>query len=152
MDIPLSPQRGSFFRESFYQLNISCADIPCVLENGVVGGARSTQPVNIDRYVECGTLHITVNITPPSPNLHNSPQVYQPKITILPPKKLLYRDAFDSPSLNLFYACRITDPSKVDRLLLCRDPFNSPSPNLFYPRRITNPLKLARPCHRVRKR
>jgi hypothetical protein len=145
MEIPLSPQPGSFSRESFYQLNISCADIPCVLENGVVGGARSTQPVNIDRYVQCGTLHITVNITPPSPNLHNSPP-------ILPPKKLLYQDAFDSLSLNLFYACRITDPSKVDRLLLCRDPFNPPSPNLFYPRRITNPPKLARPCHRVRKR
>ncbi|KAI0276218.1 hypothetical protein BGY98DRAFT_935195 [Russula aff. rugulosa BPL654] len=45
--------------------------IPCVLENGVVGRARSTQAVNIDRYVQCDTLHITVNITPPSPNLHN---------------------------------------------------------------------------------
>lgn len=40
---------------SFYQLNISCADIPCVLEDGVVEAARPTQPVS---------LHITVNITP----------------------------------------------------------------------------------------
>jgi hypothetical protein len=47
---------------SFYQLNISRADIPCVLENDVEEAARSTQPV---------TLYITLNITPP--NLCNSP-------------------------------------------------------------------------------
>ena len=47
---------------SFNQLNISRADIPCVLENDVGKAARSTQPV---------TLYITVNITPP--NLHNRP-------------------------------------------------------------------------------
>jgi hypothetical protein len=47
---------------SFNQLNISRADIPCVLENGEV--ARSTQPV---------TLYITVNVTPP--NLYNSPSI-----------------------------------------------------------------------------
>jgi hypothetical protein len=47
---------------SFNKLNISRADIPCVLENDVGEAARSTQPV---------TLHITVNITPPNPN--NSP-------------------------------------------------------------------------------
>jgi hypothetical protein len=47
---------------SFYQLNISRADIPCVLENDVEEAARSTQPV---------TLYITINITPP--NLCNSP-------------------------------------------------------------------------------
>jgi hypothetical protein len=47
---------------SFNQLNISRADIPCVLENNVGEAARSTQPV---------TLYITVNITPP--NLYNSP-------------------------------------------------------------------------------
>ena len=47
---------------SFYQLNISRVDIPCVLENDVVEAARSTQPV---------TLHIRVNITPPT--LYNSP-------------------------------------------------------------------------------
>jgi hypothetical protein len=46
---------------SFYQLNISRADIPCVLENDVEEAARSTQPV---------TLFITINITP---NLCNSP-------------------------------------------------------------------------------
>jgi hypothetical protein len=42
---------------------------------------------------------------------------------ILPPKKLLYLEAF-----------------------------NPPLSNLFYPRRITNPSKLAVQCHRVRKR
>ena len=47
---------------SFYQLNISRADIPCVLENDVGEAARSTHPV---------TLYITVNIT--HPNLYNSP-------------------------------------------------------------------------------
>jgi hypothetical protein len=47
---------------SFHQLNISRADIPCVLENDVEEAARSTQPV---------TLYITVDITPP--NLCNGP-------------------------------------------------------------------------------
>jgi hypothetical protein len=47
---------------SFDQLNISRADIPCVLKNDVGEAARSTQPV---------TLYITVNITPP--DLYNSP-------------------------------------------------------------------------------
>ena len=47
---------------SFNHLNISRADIPCVLENNVGEAATSTQPV---------TLHITANITPP--NLYNSP-------------------------------------------------------------------------------
>jgi hypothetical protein len=47
---------------SFNQLNISPADIPCVLENDLGEAARSTQPV---------TLYITVNSTPP--NLYNSP-------------------------------------------------------------------------------
>ena len=52
------------FVENFFlfnQLNVSCADISCVLRNGVGGAARS-QPV---------TLYITVNVTPP--NLHNIP-------------------------------------------------------------------------------
>ena len=40
---------------SFNQLNISCADIPCVLECDVEGATRSTQPV---------TLYITVKIVP----------------------------------------------------------------------------------------
>jgi hypothetical protein len=44
------------------QLNITSADIPCVLGNGVGGTARSTHPV---------TLYITVNIRPP--DLYNSP-------------------------------------------------------------------------------
>jgi hypothetical protein len=47
---------------SFNQLNISRADIPCVLENDVGEAVTSAQPV---------TLHITVNITPP--DLCNSP-------------------------------------------------------------------------------
>jgi hypothetical protein len=47
---------------SFNQLNISRADIPCLLENGVGEAARSTQPV---------ILYISLNIAPP--NLYNSP-------------------------------------------------------------------------------
>jgi hypothetical protein len=43
---------------SFHQLNISRVDIPCVLQNDVGEGARSTQPV---------TLYIKVNITPADP-------------------------------------------------------------------------------------
>ncbi len=43
-------------------MNVSLADIPCVLENDVGEAARSTQPV---------TLYIAVNITPP--NLYNTP-------------------------------------------------------------------------------
>ena len=53
----------------FNQLNISRADIPCVLDNGVGEAARSTQTV---------TLYITVNITPS--NLYNS----SPRIVTLP--------------------------------------------------------------------
>ena len=48
----------------FNQLNVSRADIPCVLGNGIGGAAGSTQSV---------TLYITVHITPPS--LHNSATV-----------------------------------------------------------------------------
>ena len=47
---------------SFNHLNISRADIPCVLENNIAEAARSTQPV---------TLYITIKITPPT--LYNSP-------------------------------------------------------------------------------
>ena len=47
---------------SFNQLNISLADIPCVLGNDVGEALRSSQPV---------TLYITVNVTPP--DLCNSP-------------------------------------------------------------------------------
>jgi hypothetical protein len=47
---------------SFNQLNISRADIRCVLWNGAGGAARSALPV---------TLHIKVDITPP--NLYDSP-------------------------------------------------------------------------------
>ena len=46
----------------FDRLNISAADIPCVLENDVRKTARSTQPV---------TLYISVDITPPT--LYSSP-------------------------------------------------------------------------------
>jgi len=65
MPIPLASQSGAFVENSlsFNQLNISRADIPCVLENDVGEAARSTQLV---------TLYITVNITHP-PNLYNSP-------------------------------------------------------------------------------
>ena len=48
---------------SFGQLNISRADIPCVLDNSGQEAGRSTRPV---------TLYITINITPP--NLYRSPQ------------------------------------------------------------------------------
>jgi hypothetical protein len=67
MLIPLASQSGSFFIENFLlfnQFDVSRADIPCVLGNGIGGAARSTQSV---------TLYITVNITPPS--LRNSPAV-----------------------------------------------------------------------------
>ena len=47
---------------SFNRLNISRADIPCILENDGEEAGRSIQPV---------TLYITINITPP--NLYNSP-------------------------------------------------------------------------------
>ena len=47
---------------SFKHLNISRADIPCVLENDGGDAARSTQPV---------TLYITLNIT--HPNLYIRP-------------------------------------------------------------------------------
>jgi hypothetical protein len=46
----------------FNQLNISRADIPCVLENDIGEAARSTQPV---------ILYITINTTPANP--YNSP-------------------------------------------------------------------------------
>jgi hypothetical protein len=55
----------------FTQLNVSRADIPCVLGNGTAGAARSNQSV---------TLYITVNIKPPS--LHNSPTVHDDPATI----------------------------------------------------------------------
>ena len=49
----------------FSRLNLSHADIPCVLENDVAETARSTQPV-------CPvTLYMTINITPPT--LYGSP-------------------------------------------------------------------------------
>jgi hypothetical protein len=47
---------------SFNQLNISYADISCVLENDLGEAARTMQPI---------ILYITVNISPP--NLYNSP-------------------------------------------------------------------------------
>ena len=64
MRIPLTSQSGSFFENSlsFSQLNISRADISCVLENDVGKAAPSTHSV---------TLYITVNAT--LQNLYNSP-------------------------------------------------------------------------------
>ena len=59
---------------SFNQLNISCADIPCILENGTGGAARSTQPV---------TLYITLNITPPNPT--EDDESFAPEATIQGP-------------------------------------------------------------------
>jgi hypothetical protein len=46
----------------FNKLNVSRADIPCVIGDGAGGAAKPTQPV---------TLHIMVNITPS--NLYDSP-------------------------------------------------------------------------------
>ena len=46
---------------SFNQLNISCADVPCILGNSIGGAALSTQPV---------TLYISVKIM--TPNLYKS--------------------------------------------------------------------------------
>jgi hypothetical protein len=34
-------------------------------------------------------------------------------MTVLPPKKLPYRDAFNHPPPNNLYLCRITNPSKL---------------------------------------
>ena len=48
---------------SFNQLNISRADIPCILGNGTEGATRPTQPV---------TLYITVSTTAPDP--YDGPQ------------------------------------------------------------------------------
>ena len=61
---PLSPKVVRFAKDylSFDQLNVSRADIPCLLENAAGGAARSTQPV---------TLYITVKIT--YSNLYNGP-------------------------------------------------------------------------------
>ena len=61
---PLKVVRFLMNSLSFNQLNISRTDISCVLGNGDMGAARSTQPV---------TLYITVNITPS--NLYNLPSI-----------------------------------------------------------------------------
>jgi hypothetical protein len=50
---------------SFNRLNISWADIPCVLENDVGEAAQST------RSTQSVTLYITINITPP--DLYSGP-------------------------------------------------------------------------------
>jgi hypothetical protein len=57
---PQPPKVVRFVENSllFNQLNISRADIPCVLENNSEEAGRSTQPV---------TLYITVNISPSNP-------------------------------------------------------------------------------------
>jgi hypothetical protein len=79
---------------SFNQLNISRADIPCVLKNDVEEATRSTQPV---------TLYITVNITPP--NLCNSPPCMQ-------------TEDDDSPSEEATIPGRIQFPSPLHFLPL----------------------------------
>jgi hypothetical protein len=63
---------------SFNQLNISRADIPCVLENDIGEAARSTQPV---------ILYMTVDITPPdvytsAKNLHRADEVMKQIVPI----------------------------------------------------------------------
>ena len=64
MPVPPASQTGSFYRRSSMSnlLNVSRADIPCILENNVGETARSIQPV---------ILYISINIAPP--NLHNNP-------------------------------------------------------------------------------
>jgi len=137
---------------SFYQLNISCADIPCVLKNGVVGGARSTQPVNIDPYVKCGTLHISVNITPPSPNLHNSSPSIPTEYNYSTAKEATIPGRIRLPVPDTFLPVSHHRPAETGPTTTMPGPIQFPVPEPFYPRRITNAPKLARPCHRVRKR
>jgi hypothetical protein len=88
-------------------LNISCPDIPCVLENSVGGAARSTQLV---------TLCIMVNIT--LPNLYSSLPSIPTEDHVLPQKKLLYQDTFNFPLPNIFYPCHITKPSNLRLAML----------------------------------
>jgi hypothetical protein len=59
-----------------------------------------------------------------------APQVHRRIIVILPPKKLLHRDAFNSPP-NALYPCRIANPSKL--IVLCH-----PSREELPPRAPTN--------------
>ena len=66
--VPPASQSGSFYRQSSLSspLNVSRADIPCILENNVGETAQSMQPV---------TLYISINIAPPK--LHNNPSSMQ---------------------------------------------------------------------------
>ena len=75
---------------SFYQPNISRADIPCVLGNGVGGAARSTQPV---------TVYITVNITPP--NQYNSPPRIPTEDDVTPTATIPGPIQFSAPEIPL---------------------------------------------------
>ena len=74
---------------SFNHLNISRADIPCVLENDVVEAARLTQPV---------TLYITVYITPPT--LYNSPPSIPTADDSSPAEEAPLPGRIQSPSLD----------------------------------------------------
>ena len=84
---PLKAVRFVQNSPSFYQLNISRTDIPCVLENDGEEAARSTQPV---------TLYIAVNITPP--NLHNSPPTIPTQYDDSPTEKATVLGHIQSPS------------------------------------------------------
>ena len=112
MPIPLGSQRGSFCREfPFVQSieHLACRYPLCPRE-------RRWESYAVDAaghpctYELRSTLHLRTRAT--------APHVYQPKITIVPPMKLLYRDAFNSPSPNIFHRRRITNPSKL--AILCR--------------------------------
>ena len=69
------------------QLNISRADIPCILENDVGEAARSTQLV---------TLYISVHIIPP--NLYNNPQIIPTKVDNFPVEEATIPGRSQSPS------------------------------------------------------
>jgi hypothetical protein len=66
MPIPLASQSSSFIENplSFNKLNISRADISCVLENGVAVAAQSTQPITI--YIVVNSTSSTLDNSPPS--------------------------------------------------------------------------------------
>ena len=92
MPIPLASQSGSFCREfpsvqSIEQLNISRADILCILENSVGLAPRSTHPVK---------LYITINIIPPT--LYNSPPGVPPVDDDSPAEGAIIRGRIQLPT------------------------------------------------------
>jgi hypothetical protein len=72
----------------FNRLNISRADISCVLENDVGKAARSTRPV---------TLYITANITPP--NSYNSPPSIQTEDHDSPAEEAIVQGRIQFPAV-----------------------------------------------------